>query len=299
MRYSIFIMPSEYVTVYEITQRTPDWWFACIGLLPLIAGAVIIWGKRRFQWRRPHWLFVFFYCLFGVVWIGIVGSTTLLEESDTFTAYQKGEYQTVEGIVTDFRPMPYEGHPDECFSVQDQRFCYSDYVIAPGFHNAASHGGPIHAGLAVRIAYRNGRILRLDIPKDQVPTRAQSAAVTAEGERQWQQRTKNDPLEQKMNTAFLFTAMCWNLQWKRVMRFWLKLPYRPRVEVLFRVFFALNFLGAVIEFVRHLFSHPLTKQDIAPTVRIAAVMCAVVGVMSMSLLWKAQRRDTRAASRPQ
>lgn len=33
--------------------------------------------------------------------------------------------------------MPYEGHQDECFSAQDQRFCYSDYEIAPGFHNAA------------------------------------------------------------------------------------------------------------------------------------------------------------------
>lgn len=34
------------------------------------------------------------------------------------------------------------------------------------------------------------------------------------------------------------------------MRFWLKLPYRPWAEALFRMFFALNFLGAVIGFVR-------------------------------------------------
>jgi hypothetical protein len=288
-------MPPQYVTVYQIAQRTPNWPFVCIGLVPFIAGAVILWGKRRFKWTQPHWLFAIFCCLFGVLWVSITAPITLLANSNAFTAYQKGDYQIVEGVVTDFQPMPYEGHQNECFSVQEQRFCYSDYEITPGFHNAVSHGGPIRAGLPVRIAYRNDLILRLDVPKDQALTPAQSAAVTKESERQWQQRTENDPFLQKMTTAFLFTAMCWtlwwNLQWKRVMRFWLKPPYLPWVQVLFRVFFALNFLGALIGFVRQLFSHPLTKQDIIPTVRIAAIMCAIVAAMSAFVLWQAQRRD--------
>jgi hypothetical protein len=196
--------------------------------------------------------------------------------------------------------MPYEGHQDECFTVQEQQFCYSDYDIVPGFHNAASHGGPIRAGLPVRIAYRNGSILRLDVAKGQAPTPAQSAAASADGERQWQKRVANDPLQQRMITAFLFTAICltlwWNLQWKRVMRFWLKPPYRHWVEISFRVFFAFNFLGAVIEFARQLLAYPLTKQEIAPTIWTAAIMCAVVGIMSASMLWVAERRDAKAAT---
>jgi hypothetical protein len=257
-------MQPEYVTVYEIAQSTPDWPFACIGLLPLTAGAVIIWGKRRFNWTQPNWLFAIFCCLFGALWLGIVGSSTLIADSNPSTAYQDGEYQTVEGVVTDFHPMPYEGHQDECFSVRDQRFCYSNYEIGPGFHNAASHGGPIRAGLPVRIAYRHGRILRLDVPGSQALTPAQSAAVKAEGERQSQRRIEKDPLVQEMNIAFLFTAMCWTLWWnlqsKRVMRLWLKPPYKPWVEILFRVFFALNFLGAVIGFGRQLLAHPLPSR---------------------------------------
>jgi hypothetical protein len=297
VRYSIWV-PIQYLTVYEIAQRTPDWPFACIGLIPLIAGAVIIWGKRRFKWTQPHWLFAIFCCLFGAFWVVVVGSSTLLADSDAFVAYQRGEYQTVKGVVTDFHPMPYEGHQDECFSVQDQRFCYSDYEIAPGFHNAATHG-PIRAGLPVRIAYRDGRILKLEIPSGLAPTPAQSAAITAEGERQWQQRAVNDPFEQKINTAALFTAVCWtlwwNLQWKRVMRFWLKPPYRPWVAVVFRLFFALNFLGAVVGFARQLRSHPLTKQDVGPTIQIAAIMCVLVALMSAYVLWMAQRRDAKTA----
>jgi hypothetical protein len=295
-------MPIQYTTVYQITQLAPDWPFACIGLLPLLAGGVIFWGKRRFGWTKPHWLFAVFCCIFGVLWVAGIGTTTLSADRQAFVAYQRGEFQTVEGAVFDFHPMPYEGHQDECFSVQDQRFCYSDYDIAPGFHNAASHGGPIRSGLQVRIAYREGVILRLDVAKEQALTPAQSAAITAEGERQWQQRTENDPVVHRMNIAFLFTAMCWtlwwNLQWKRVMRFWAKPPYKPWVEVLFRVFFAANFIGAVIEFVRRLVSRPLARQDVFPTIQIAAIMCVVVAVMSASVLWMAERRDTKAAMRP-
>ena len=290
-------MPAQYVTVYQIAERLPDWPFACAGLLPLLAGIVILWGKRRFKWNKPHWLFAVACCSFGALWIGVVGTQTLSADSDALTAYQKGDYQTVAGVVTDFHPMPYEGHQEECFSVKEQRFCYSDYVIAPGFHNAASHGGPIRAGLPVRIAYWNGSILRLDVAQDQLPTSAQSAAVAAASQRQWQERTENDPFQQRMTTAFLFTMMgwtlWWNLQWKRVMRFWLKPPYLPWVEVLFRVFFALNFIGSVIGFVRQLVSHPIARQNLISTVGFTAIMCSVVALMSAVALWTAQRRDRK------
>ncbi len=290
-------MPAQYVTVYQIAERLPDWPFECAGLLPVLAGGVILWGKRRFRWAQPHWLFAVACCLFGALWIGVVGTQTLSTDSDAFAAYQKGDYQTVAGVVADFHPMPYEGHQEECFSVQEQRFCYSDYVIAPGFHNAASHGGPIRAGLPVRIAYWNGSILRLDVAQDQLRTSAQSDAVAVASQRQWQERMENDPFQQMMTTAFLFTMMgwtlWWNLQWKRVMRFWLKPPYRPWVEVLFRVFFALNFIGSVLAFVRQLVSHPIAQQNLISTVGITVIMCAVVALMSAVTLWTAQRRDRR------
>jgi hypothetical protein len=294
-------MPAQYTTIYQVTQFAPDWPFACVGLLPLIAGVVIIWGRRRFKWKQPHPLLATFLCLFGTVWVGGVGVSVLSADWRAFQAYQKGNYQTVEGVVYDFHPMPYEGHQDECFSVQDQRFCYSDYEVAPGFHNAASHGGPIRSGLYVRIAYLDGRILRLDIPKGLVQTPAESAAVNAESARQSQLRTENDPFLLRMDTAALFTAifwtLWWNLQWRRVMRFWLKPPYRPWTETLFRVFFALNFFSAVIMFIRQLLSHPLKHQDILPTVQIAAIMCAVAASMSAATLWLAHRRDTRTVAR--
>ena len=77
------------------------------------------------------------------------------------------------------------------------------------------------------------------------------------------------------------------------MRSWVRPPNRSWVQYLFRTFFALNFLGALWQFVKQLHAHPLAKQEIAPTLEMAAIMCAVVALMSASGLWMAQRRDRK------
>ena len=71
----------------------------------------------------------------------------------------------VEGPVTSFHPMPYSGHDYESFVVNGVGFKYSEAVTS-GFNNTASHGGPIHEGLMVRIWHYKGKILRLDIKEE-------------------------------------------------------------------------------------------------------------------------------------
>ncbi|EDN65662.1 membrane protein [Beggiatoa sp. PS] len=75
------------------------------------------------------------------------------------------KYEVVEGIVTDFIPMPYSGHSYESFVVNGKRFSYSQYSMGPEFHHTKSHGGPIDQGVQVRISYINNKILRLEIAK--------------------------------------------------------------------------------------------------------------------------------------
>jgi hypothetical protein len=90
-------------------------------------------------------------------------STTLREYVTLHQAYKNGQYSVVEGRVENFRPMPYEGHQQECFSVYYTRFCYSDFERTAGFNNAASHGGPIRLGLPVKVAYVDNHILRIEV----------------------------------------------------------------------------------------------------------------------------------------
>ncbi len=69
-------------------------------------------------------------------------------------AYKKGNYHTVEGIVENYEPMPYEGHAQESFTINGVEFSYSDYTFMQGYHNAASHGGVItHNGQHLKLRY--------------------------------------------------------------------------------------------------------------------------------------------------
>jgi len=174
----------------------------------------------------------------------LVGSVAFGKNLEGLKAFRLGYPSAVEGIVTNFHPMPYEGHEDECFSVHLHRFCYSDYVAVPGFRNTASHGGPIRPGIDVRVTYLGAAILRLEIAKADMPTSAQSQAAAKLAQSQWKTRMQDDPVQQRMMTASLLAAVCWtlwwNVQWKRIMRLWLRPPYRRSTEYFFRIFFGLN-----------------------------------------------------------
>ncbi|MES2063755.1 MAG: hypothetical protein V4456_17645 [Bacteroidota bacterium] len=69
-------------------------------------------------------------------------------------AYKNNKLLFVEGRVSDYSPMPYEGHQNEYFKVKNVAFQFSDFEEGiGGYHNAASHGGVIKPNLYVRIGY--------------------------------------------------------------------------------------------------------------------------------------------------
>lgn len=72
----------------------------------------------------------------------------------TVGAYRRGAYETVEGYVENFHPMPYAGHDRESFEIDGVKFFYSDYNIITGYHNTRSHGGVITGeGQHLKIGY--------------------------------------------------------------------------------------------------------------------------------------------------
>jgi len=109
---------------------------ATVGTCGLVLmGGIAIANTNYQRWRCKHWL-------------------------------RTGDYSVVEGAVSQFHPMPYSGHDSERFTVEGVSFKYSDYDQSQGgFNNTSSHGGPIREGKRVRIAYREGRILKLWVEK--------------------------------------------------------------------------------------------------------------------------------------
>lgn len=162
---------SEYQVIYDITKIPPPTndilhWLGGLVLGLIIFASIFFLNKKM---NRSTNLI----SIFGIIWIigwlgfGGIGFGNVLSQYYKCVGWAKsGNYSVVVGNVSDFKPMPYAGHEDESFSVNGVHFEYSDYDLSKcGFNNSTSHGGPISEGLPVRISYKDGRILILEIKK--------------------------------------------------------------------------------------------------------------------------------------
>ena len=245
----------NYVTVFDISRQQFEWWWPAIGLLILAVGILSI--KFVSRWPGQNNAKIVGWCMvaFGPFFTYVVYNSQVSMWADWRSVYEREAYSTVEGIVRDFKPMPYEGHQDECFWVRDEKFCYSDYLVQPGFRRSASHGGPIREGLPVRIAYYRGQILRLDVREDSLAPEAVRAANAKAAEANWQENAMRDPNVDRLLLGFSFAmvviSFLWNLDWSHYIRYWIwrDPPYSALLEIGFRAFFITSFLGAAV----HLF----------------------------------------------
>lgn len=173
-RFSV-ITHNQYRVVFDLCQKGFEWWFPGLGLIFVGIGGITAWLGRTRNWPRSRRFAGYLLIGFACLWSGLVFSTTFSEYIGLRSAYRRFQLSVVEGRVTNFRPMPYEGHQLECFSVQSYTFCYSDYVVTAGFHNSASHGGPIREGLPVRVSFIGNTIVRLEVGDDTLPGNGQRA----------------------------------------------------------------------------------------------------------------------------
>lgn len=77
-------------------------------------------------------------------------------------ATKRGDYQVVEGLVTDFHQQRRGQRTYEEFTVSGHAFRYSALETTLAFHDSAAANGPIHEGMHVRIAYVGDRIVKLE-----------------------------------------------------------------------------------------------------------------------------------------
>jgi len=292
-----------YETVFEITQKHFEWWWPAFGLIFVAIGVTVIefgpkLDKRQngkqfgitftIEPRLLGWVFV----IFASGWTLLVFVFTYSSYRESIEAYRTGKYSIVEGVVEDFRPMPYEGHQSECFRVDKERFCYSDYEVSPAFNQSASHGGPIRVGLPVRIAYyedenSQGQILRLEIRADSLPSEAERAAYAKTEEAKWDRWVKENPTQDRLSLGFSFAALlislCWNLDWRHYIRYWIRRgpPYPRLVSIGFRLFFLACLAGSSIQLARMIFQKPRTIVDFEKAALYSLILLGFFGVVDM------------------
>jgi hypothetical protein len=307
-----------YQTVFEITSKPFEWWFPAFGLIFIVVGVVFIkFGPKldrnkngrsfglafTIPLRPLGWFFV----IFASFWTLVAFGSTYSSYRELEQAYRTGKYSVVEGIVENFHPMPYEGHQNECFRVEKEKFCYSDYELSPAFNQSASHGGPIRAGLPVRISYYenekfHAQILRLEIRADSLSSAAERSAYSKTEEQKWQRTAADDPRNQAMMLGFLMAGFAWtlwwNIDWQRFIKFYgvSGPPYRRWIEVAFRGFFALCSLGAGRELLRELLERSRPAHFYRDAFLIAGLWSIAIVLMVKVVEWFSNRRKKVPAS---
>ena len=151
----------QYHTVFEITNQHPPIMVIALNVVfPVLMTivAVVVWIKTR------RLSVIVMYALVIVVYFTLfsnVGSAVNDMYDRARQAYARGEFSVVEGPVADFRTFPNQHR--ETFTVRGVRFSYSERIVVPCFRDTASHGGPIHEGLLVRVSYSDNCIYKLEV----------------------------------------------------------------------------------------------------------------------------------------
>ena len=111
------------------------------------------------QFKVPRGSVATITCTFMLVFVSGAGLSRF-GAVDLTNQLNAGEADVLEGEVAQFYEVPGK---NECFTVEDRRFCYADAALRPGFTRSRAYGGPIEPGLLVRVSAIGDTIVRLEI----------------------------------------------------------------------------------------------------------------------------------------
>jgi|GEM_PF-1579537 len=154
----------SYHVVFDVSRQLPQWWWSF--LIPLAIVFVLMRFGAQNRMNQHRWfkrIFVGFAVVFAIVdvmftWTQYAGQRNALEH---------GDVRVVEGVVNDFIPQSSFYKYPERFVVMTStgRYKYS-YCSTLGTGGLNRSHGHIRNGVRVRIADRNGIILRLEVARD-------------------------------------------------------------------------------------------------------------------------------------
>jgi hypothetical protein len=157
-------------TVFNASGHPPPLQFEAFGLIFFAIGVLLLVFRKSQTLqalyggpRGGYTVMAIFMVAFATLWTTVTVAVTVRD----WWAVNFDQAQVIEGPVEQFHPMPFNGHETEHFVVDGRRFDYSDYQVTSAFNQTSSHGGPIRAGLLVRIHFvdfgSGPAITRLDV----------------------------------------------------------------------------------------------------------------------------------------
>lgn len=162
----------HYHVIFDVTQAGyKNWGFPAAGLGMALAVWVLAsvsknWSPKPRSNYRLSRIVGGTFCL---VWSIGVFCITFSDYVHLRTALTSGNYEKIEGTVTDFVPQAIGDHEPESFRVNGRRFSYSYSSPIAGFNQTHTHDGPIHEGQQVRLAVVGDEIARVEVAEKTQP----------------------------------------------------------------------------------------------------------------------------------
>jgi hypothetical protein len=146
--------------IFDMTSKPYDWSVWQVGII-FIVGLFAIWLDKRKIHVAAIPKIGYFMCAAAALFAVFEVGSYFLGRREKLNLLNSGRCPIVEGVVTNFHPMPASGHGTESFEVIGERFTYADYEVTPCFNHTSSHGGPIHEGQPLKIWYSDNCIMRI------------------------------------------------------------------------------------------------------------------------------------------
>jgi hypothetical protein len=145
----------KYAVVFDSTGSNSSSWLAflpnlVIAVLMISLILYLMWQVRRGNLKSKSVFLIAF--VLTCIGVGFRLSHYYYFMQNIFSYHSS--YKTVEGVVNNYETKRKPDFNVERFEVQNVQFSYSNLGSFRCFHTPATNGGPVRAGLAVRVSYR-------------------------------------------------------------------------------------------------------------------------------------------------
>ena len=163
-------MSGDYRLVFDISKTPLHFDGASMLILPTIGLLMVVTPQKiidRMFPNGPRGIFGKIFSIFFFVFTAFVTGSYFVSYTYRYFHLRSAEaakqFNIAAGCLEGFHPMPASGHENEVFKVDGRQFSYSDFNLTPAFHNAESHGGPVHSDSQVRVGDVGDDIIRLEV----------------------------------------------------------------------------------------------------------------------------------------
>lgn len=99
----------------------------------------------------------------GLAFLLITAGVDIIQHRTLVERLQHGQYERVQGAITNFVPGSFDGHTQESFTVAGRTYTFSARASIAGYHDVQGPQGPLREGTEVRIADVDGTIARFEL----------------------------------------------------------------------------------------------------------------------------------------